>query len=126
MARDVDDDAERLEQVEHAAISRTTEIQRDARARRRRLREDPRDDAAELGLARCAAQLCSPTGCVDTCPVRPAAQRLSQAPQCAAGQACENGVCVMSCVDTKTDPQNCGMCGMVCTPGQICRAENCR
>jgi hypothetical protein len=29
-------------------------------------------------------------------------------------------------VDTKTDPQNCGRCGVVCVPGQICRAGSCR
>ena len=47
----------RLEQMEHAAIRGPVQIERDARAGRRRLGDEARDDAAERRLARCAAEL---------------------------------------------------------------------
>lgn len=31
----------------------------------------------------------------------------------------------MGCGDVQTDPQNCGMCGNVCSPGQTCVAGVC-
>jgi hypothetical protein len=33
--------------------------------------------------------------------------------------------CAGSCVDTKTDSQNCGMCGKACTVGQVCTSSLC-
>ncbi len=57
--------------------------------------------------------------------------------RCEAGQVCEGGACVVSCVagetvcsgrciDTQTDRAHCGACGMACAAGQICTAGACR
>jgi hypothetical protein len=51
------------------------------------------------------------------------------------GQACSNGSCAVTCmgstkcgnvcVDTTTDPANCGACGTACATGQTCVASQC-
>jgi 5'-nucleotidase len=57
-------------------------------------------------------------------------------PECAAGYACSNGSCVLSCpgvqvacddacVDYRTDRANCGTCGNACDPGSVCSAGVC-
>src|SRR5471032_2080707 len=55
-------------------------------------------------------------------------------PACNTGEACTNGacqcltglaLCQASCVDTQSDPQNCGACGTVCTTGQVCAQGAC-
>jgi hypothetical protein len=35
-------------------------------------------------------------------------------------------VCGGSCVDTQTDPRNCGGCGKTCSAGGACQAGSCR
>ncbi len=64
------------------------------------------------GFIDCAAQqeLCSPCGCVT-------------AAQCTvvSGKTACNG----ACVDTKSDPKNCGKCGNACAPGLKCSAGMC-
>jgi hypothetical protein len=42
-------------------------------------------------------------------------------PACAEGLSFCNGVCV----NRLTDPANCGLCGNVCAPGQICFGGQC-
>lgn len=55
---------------------------------------------------------------------------------CGAGQACEAGECKVacspgftrcgdSCVDVRSDPDNCGACGTVCADATSCRAGVC-
>ncbi|MBI4705556.1 MAG: SUMF1/EgtB/PvdO family nonheme iron enzyme [Deltaproteobacteria bacterium] len=41
--------------------------------------------------------------------------------------ACGGGTtkCGNKCVDTQTDPANCGACGVACAPGNICSAGQC-
>src|SRR5262249_24837948 len=55
--------------------------------------------------------------------------------QCPAGEACVAGVCTPStcsgvlcggqCVDTQSDPSNCGACGSVCLPRDTCVLGGC-
>jgi hypothetical protein len=40
---------------------------------------------------------------------------------CAADQTC----CIDICTDTRTDPENCGTCGAICTPPQTCEGGSC-
>jgi hypothetical protein len=44
------------------------------------------------------------------------------APTCSAGQSC----CDDTCLDTTTDPSNCGGCGNVCPAGQECVGGACQ
>lgn len=53
--------------------------------------------------------------------------------QCPSGQTCQTGACQAcsgticdgACVDTTTDPANCGVCGKVCSGGQTCSNKQC-
>jgi len=52
---------------------------------------------------------------------------------CGDGELCEGGSCTcpsgrmcdMRCVDTETDPNHCGGCGVTCADGQRCAAAGC-
>ena len=55
-------------------------------------------------------------------------------PACTDGQVCENGSCVCpdseqlcsgTCIDTSSDPNNCGSCGNVCASGTGCQSGQC-
>jgi hypothetical protein len=61
-------------------------------------------------------------------------QRCGKGKKCCAGTVCRSGKCRCKsgllacsgrCVDTRTDPANCGGCGKPCTPGQACAGGVC-
>lgn len=41
------------------------------------------------------------------------------------GPTCNGTVCGTNCVDTTSDPQNCGGCGVVCDPSATCTSGQC-
>ncbi len=60
--------------------------------------------------SRCENGACMPmdgTECGDAC--------------CDSGQTCCSG----QCVDTQSDPGNCGVCGQLCAPGELCQNGAC-
>jgi hypothetical protein len=86
-------------------------------------------DAAGVGCANCtctpdcSGKQCGPDGCGGTC-----------GPGCRADQTCTAGACVCPagrtecasvCVNTQSDPQNCGGCGVACGPAEACVSGSC-
>ncbi len=72
--------------------------------------------------ADCTGRTCGSDGCGGSCGT------------CTGGQSCNaSGACVCSgtlcggvCIDTDTDPANCGGCGVTCAAGEFCAAGVCR
>lgn len=65
--------------------------------------------------------LCFQGQCVLTCP--------DSAPLCGpTGQktCCPNSCCNGACIDTQTNPTNCGSCGNACPKGQVCSLGHCK
>lgn len=67
--------------------------------------------------------------CTNSCTGRPVTSFC-----CGPGYSCQNGTCVCPvpktacggvCVDTSSDPANCGSCGNACAPGQTCQQGGC-
>jgi hypothetical protein len=83
----------------------------------------------------CAPKKCDPTRhqCVDCVTMSdcPSGQQCSSSGRCARGcigdRDCSGGSCCSSvCVDEKSDPGNCGGCGMACTGGDtLCCNSQC-
>ena len=59
-----------------------------------------------LGLASLVVLLSSGTGCSTNC-------------------ATPQILCGATCIDPRSDPNNCGVCGVVCSSGQVCIAAKC-
>jgi hypothetical protein len=97
------------------------------------------DCSCPQGRVTCAADCC-PDGfgcCGSQCtPLNTPANCGACGKQCpAAGMICQNGQCVCDpstpdlcnekCVNLAKDPENCGVCGLTCLPGQSCEAGVC-
>src|SRR5829696_6676317 len=74
---------------------------------------DPKNCGA-CGNACPAGQTCNQGKCENSCGGNGGVQ-------CSPGQDCCNG----QCVDTLTDPNNCGTCGKKCATDQACKQGNC-
>jgi hypothetical protein len=70
------------------------------------------NSGCQLGTACCPTSLSPGGGGVVGC---------QTTQECQPGQAC----CNRRCVDTRSDPRNCGTCGNVCGPQQICTNGQC-
>ncbi|MFN8592171.1 MAG: pentapeptide repeat-containing protein [Thermomicrobiales bacterium] len=76
----------------------------------------------------------SATNCCPTCNVPPGGSCAAPGSICCDGAVCRDGICDCrngltscdgTCVDTNTDPNNCGECGHVCPDGQACANGGC-
>jgi hypothetical protein len=79
----------------------------------------------------CAGQVCGPS---QVCDQNRCVDRACAGVICPGAETCANGTCgcngasstcAQACVDTHTDPGNCGMCGKACSASEGCAASSC-
>jgi hypothetical protein len=92
--------------------------------------------SCQVGLAECESTCVDPLNSRFFCGADPADCATDPGIECAAGEICEGGACVLSCqenldpcsgvcVDLERDPANCGACGTACSGGETCQAGAC-
>jgi hypothetical protein len=81
--------------------------------------------SAPCTAATCPAGLvCVQSGTGGVC-LLPSCSSATEGEYCSAAKATAGLCCSQTCVDTSSDPNNCGGCGMFCTPGSVCLYGSC-
>lgn len=83
--------------------------------------ENSRGAACGPCTASCAGRACGSDGCGGSCGSCAGGEVCNPSGQC----VCPVSECAETCVDTNTDPANCGQCGRACGAGEYCGGGAC-